>query len=136
MDQILYLFGSAVLGLLGVVHLIFTLFTNKFEAYDSAVTEAMKESSIVLSKQVNLWKAWIGFNASHSLGAILFAAVYMPLALDHMSLLRDSLWFSALPFVFGVFYLVLARKYWFKVPFFGILLASTCFLGAALLVNT
>ncbi|MEM0955846.1 MAG: hypothetical protein AAGI24_17025 [Pseudomonadota bacterium] len=136
MDQILFLIGSVVFGILGVLHLVFTIFTNKFDAYDSSVTEAMKESSIVLSKDVNLWKAWIGFNVSHSLGAILLAAVYVPLAFDHLSLLRNSLWFSTLPLLFSVSYLVLAKKYWFKLPLVGILIASACFLGAALLVNT
>lgn len=136
MDQILYVVGSTVFGLLGFLHLSYTLLTNKFEAYDPSVTEAMKSSSIVLSKEVNLWNAWIGFNASHSLGALLFAAVYIPLALEYMSLIRGSVWYSFLPLLFGVLYLVLAKRYWFKVPFVGILIATTCFLGGALLVNT
>jgi hypothetical protein len=34
-----------------------------------------------------MWKAWIGFNASHSFGLILFGTVYAYLALAHGSFL-------------------------------------------------
>jgi hypothetical protein len=30
-----------------------------------------------------MWKAWIGFNASHAYGAIFFGLIYGYLALEH-----------------------------------------------------
>ena len=136
MEQVLIIVGASVFGVLGCIHLAYTFFTNKFEAYDTSVTEAMKATSPVLTKETSIWKAWVGFNASHSLGAILVTAVYVPLAAFHMDLLRESLWFSVLPVFISGSYLVLAKKYWFKAPFFGVLLSSICFAGAAVLINT
>jgi hypothetical protein len=136
MEQGLIIVGASIFGILGAIHLAYTFFTNKFEAFDASVTEAMKATSPVLTKETSIWNAWVGFNASHSLGAILVAAIYVPLAALHMELLRESLWFSVLPVLIGASYLVLAKKYWFKIPFFGVLLSLICFAGAAVLINT
>ena len=134
-SQGLIILGAAIFGLLGTVHLLYTFFTNKFDARDDQVTAAMKNTSPVLTNETSVWKAWIGFNASHSLGAILVAAVYIPLAVGHMGLIVGSLWFSMLPVVVGFSYLALARRYWFKIPFTGVLISTVCFTLAALLIN-
>jgi len=130
-EQILIVVGATIFGVLGAIHLLYTFFTNKFEAYDPRVTEAMKGTSPVLTRETTVWRAWIGFNASHSLGAMLITAFYLPLAIWHFDLIADSRWFSLLPVVVGLSYLALARKYWFRIPFVGILLATLCFVGAA-----
>lgn len=78
---------------------------------------------------------WIGFNASHSLAAMLLAAVYVPLALNHFVLIQGSLWFSLLPVVVASAYLILAARYWFNKPFMGILISLSCFIGSALLID-
>ena len=135
-DQILIICGAAIFGVLGTIHLIYTFFSNKFNAYDKNVTKAMKETSPILTKETTMWKAWVGFNASHSLGAMLVTAFYVPLAISNMEVIRGNLWFSVLPIFIGFSYLALASKYWFKIPFIGILLATSCFIGAAILINT
>ena len=134
-EQILLIIGAAIFGVLGSVHLFYTFFTNKFDAYDKNVTKAMQSTSPVLTKETTVWDAWVGFNASHSLGAMLMAAFYIPLTSSYFSVIRDSAWFSLLPVVVGVSYLLLARRYWFGVPFTGILIATACFVGAAVLIN-
>ena len=136
MESVLIVVGASIFGVLGSMHLIYTYFTNKFEAYDPTVTEAMKGTSPILTPETTLWKAWIGFNASHSLGAMVFAGVYIPLSLAHFSVIQNSVWFSTLPVFVGLSYLVLAKKYWFKIPFVGILVSTVCFLAAAVLINT
>jgi len=136
MEQVLIVVGASIFGLLGTLHLVFTFFSNKFEAFDQSVSQAMRNTSPVLTKETTIWKAWIGFNASHSLGAILFAAIYIPLAVWHSDLLQQSLWFSVLPVAVGIAYLILAGKYWFKVPFTGILVSTICFTAAAILIHT
>ena len=135
MDQILIIIGAAILGLLGAVHLVYTFFTSRLDPYDPAAIEAMKGSTLRLTRETTVWKAWIGFNASHSLGPMLFAAIYIPLALHHMELIRASLWFSLLPLVLGLGYLWLARRYWFRIPFVGILLSCLCFAAAAVMIH-
>ena len=135
-EQILLIFGATIFGVLGTIHLVYTFFSNKFNAFDKDVTKAMKETSPILTKETTMWKAWVGFNASHSLGAMLVTAFYVPLAITKMDVIRDNLWFSILPIFVGLLYLALANKYWFKIPFIGILLATACFIGAAILINT
>ena len=136
MAQVLIIIGASIFGVLGSIHLIYTFFTNKFEAYDPAVTEAMKATTPVLTKETTVWNAWVGFNASHSLGAMLVAGVYIPLSISYFNVIRELIWFSVLPVIIGLSYLVLAKKYWFKIPFFGILISTLCFIVAAVLINT
>ena len=135
MEQALIVIGAATLGVLGTIHLAYTFFTNKFDARDAKVTDLMKDTSPVLTRQTSMWNAWVGFNASHSLGAMLFGGIYIPLSLFHYDVIQQSVWFSSLPLLVGLSYLVLAKKYWFRIPFIGIALATTCFLGVALGIN-
>lgn len=74
---------------------------------------------------------WIGFNASHGLGALLFGATYLLLAVGYMSLLRDSPTPTWLPVAGGAAYLALTRRYWFLTAFIGVAIATACFLAAA-----
>ena len=136
MAQFLLIIGASIFGVLGAIHLMYTFFTNKFEAQDSSVTEAMKGTSPILTKETSVWDAWVGFNASHSLGAMLVAAVYIPLTTSYFNVIQQSVWFSFLPTLVGLSYLVLAKKYWFRIPFFGVLISTLCFVGAAVLINT
>lgn len=135
-EQILLIVGAAIFGALGTIHLVYTFFSNKFNAFDQTVTQAMKDTSPVLTKETTMWDAWVGFNASHSFGAMLVTAFYVPLTLTNMEVIRENSWFSILPVVIGLSYLALAKKYWFKIPFIGILISTVCFIGAAVLINT
>ncbi|WP_321394694.1 LIC_13387 family protein [Emcibacter sp.] len=135
MEQILIVVGAAILGLLGAVHLFYTFFGHRLDPYEPAAIEAMKGSTLRLTRETTVWKAWIGFNASHSLGALFVAAIYITLALWHMDLIRGSLWFSLLPLVLSLCYLGLARAYWFRIPFTGILISTLCFGAAAVMLH-
>lgn len=134
-EQILLVAGASIFGALGAIHLAYTFFSNKFDAFDGKVTKAMKGTSPVLTKETTMWNAWIGFNASHSLGAMLVTAFYVPLAINNMDVIQQTLWFSVLPVIIGIAYLALAKRYWFKIPFIGILLSTICFSSAAVLIN-
>jgi hypothetical protein len=130
--QSLIIIGASVFGLLGLIHIAYTFFTNKFDPRDAATMEAMKATSPVLTRRTTMWDAWIGFNASHSLGAIFFAAVYLMLGGRHMSTLEQSPVLVWLPVVAAGAYLGLAKRYWFRSPLIGVALAGTCFAIAAL----
>ena len=93
----------------------------------------MEEVAAVISSETTMWKAWVGFNASHSIGAILFGAVYAYLALLHPAFLAASSFLLALGLATLCGYLALARRYWFRTPFRGILLALALY-GAGLLL--
>ena len=133
--QVLIVTGASIFGALGWVHLLLTFFSHKFNAHNPQTTQAMKETSPLISKQTSMWNAWVGFNASHSLGALLLSAVYIPLAIRHMALIELSLWFSLLPCLTSLCYLVLAKRYWFNLPFTGILISSLCFMTAFLVIH-
>lgn len=135
-EQVLIVVGASIFGVLGAIHLFYTFFSDKFDAFDATVTEAMKSTSPVLTKETTMWDAWIGFNASHSLGALLIPAFYVPLAVTNMAAISDCVWLSVLPALVGLSYLGLAKRYWFRIPFYGILVSTLCFLGAAILINT
>ena len=130
--RILIVLGASVIGLLGSIHLVYTFFTTKFDSRDPAASAAMKATSPILTRRTTLWRAWIGFNASHALGLLLFAATYLVLAIGHMSVLRDSTALRWLSVIASVAYLALARRYWFLKPMVGIAIAGTCFLAAAI----
>lgn len=132
--QILIVFGAAMMGLLGTLHIIYTFFTNKLEPRDAATATAMKATNPILTRRVNFWNGWIGFNASHGLGIVLFAGTYLLLAIGHLSWLRDSPALTWLPVAAGAAYLSL-RRYWFRTPIIGLTIATACFLAAALVLS-
>ena len=125
--------GSMTIGVLGLVHLLYTFRTGKFEPRDKELGLRLREISPVLTSETTMWKAWVGFNASHSLGAMLFAAVFGYLAMCELDFLLSSPFLVALSLVTLASYLALARAYWFKVPFFGISI-STAFIAAGYLL--
>lgn len=136
MEKWLIIIGSSIFGVLGTIHLIYTFFGTRLLPYDENTITAMKATTLRLTKETTVWKAWIGFNASHSLGALIVAAVYIPLCVFHFEVIRQSSWLAILPVLIGGSYLILAKRYWFKIPFIGIALSTACFVSAAFLLLT
>ena len=125
--------SAAVIFFLGFMHLVFTFHGSKFDPRDAELKARMMAVSPVISRQTTMWRAWVGFNASHSYGAILFGAVWAYLALAHPAFLFQSVFLLALGLVVLLGYVVLARVYWFSIPFRGIGLATVLY-GLGLLV--
>jgi hypothetical protein len=90
----------------------------------------MSQISPVITKETTMWRAWVGFNASHSMGAILFGLIYGFLAIAHSQLLFQSpfLLIVGLAMLGGFF--VLAKVYWFRVPFTGISISLACYVAS------
>ena len=122
--------SASVILLLGMAHLLYTFRGPKLTPRDPALREQMQQVSPVLTRETTMWKAWIGFNASHSFGAILFGLVYGYLAMFESALLWRS------PFLLGVGlalltgYAVLGKRYWFNIPFRGICLSLVCYVSS------
>jgi len=119
--------SAVVLGALGSVHLLYTYRGNKLDPRDPAVRAAMERSNPVITRQTTVWRATKGFNASHSLGIIAFALVYGYLALWRAEVLGGSLFLLALGMAVLMAYLVLARRYFFSIPFRGVALACVLY---------
>ena len=133
--KILWLTGSAIFLFLGILHLYYTFFTDKFKARNKTVVLEMKNTSPLLTKETSMWKAWIGFNASHSAGAIYFGLINMLLAAQYFPILQNSLLIILLTIVTVLFYCWLGKIYWFSVPFTGLLLATFCFVTASFMLR-
>ncbi len=115
---------------LGAAHLLFTFRGHKFHPRDAALHARLKEVSPVISSEATMWRAWVGFNASHSFGAILFGLVYGYLALVHSRLLFGSPFLLSVGLLLLGGYVFLGKRYWFSVPFRGIVVATILYVFA------
>jgi len=127
--SILITISAGIALALGVIHLYLTFFTRSFAPRDVALETALKTVSPRISGQTTMWKAQTGFNASHSMGVILFGLVYAYLALEQTAALFHSRFLLGLGVVTLVAYMLLARRYWFAVPLLGISLSLGFFLA-------
>lgn len=119
--------STLVLLALGVLHLVYTFRGSKLTPRDPALQARMSEVHPVITRQTTMWRAWIGFNASHSMGAILFGLVYGFLANAHPELLFNSSFLLAVGLVMLCGFAVLGKVYWFRVPFAGIVGSLACY---------
>ena len=123
LPSLLVALSAGLVGLLGTAHLVLTFQGPKLHPRDPALTEAMKSVHPVITRQTTMWKCWIGFNASHSLGALLFGATFSYLALAHADVFFGSVYLQVVGlFMLGGF-VVLDKLYWFITPFAGSSLA-------------
>jgi len=125
--------SAAVLFLLGLLHLVYTFHGPKLLPRDTELQERMRSVSPVITRETTMWKAWIGFNASHSFGAMLFGLVYGYLALFHPAFLFQSAFLLGVGFVLLGAYTFLGVRYWFSIPFRGILLSLILYAFALIL---
>jgi hypothetical protein len=119
--------STLVLLALGVLHLIYTFSGPKLMPRDPALQARMNEVPLVITRQTTMWRAWIGFNASHSMGAILFGLVYGFLANAHPELLFNSPFLLAVGVAMLGGLAVLAKLYWFRIPFAGVVISLACY---------
>ncbi len=133
----LLLLAGAIFSLLAVLHAAYTLLDlrtpSRLVPADPAVLAAMQGTTIRLSRGgATMWQGWVGFNLSHSLGALLFGG----------ALIATGWWWPvaglpaavlALPVAICMAYLALGVRYWFWIPTTGIGIATLACLGAWLL---
>lgn len=124
--------SAAILLVLGLLHLLYTFHGPKLLPRDADLQGRMSAVSPVITRETTMWKAWVGFNASHSFGAILFGLVYGYLALFHPAFLFESAFLLVVGLVLLGGYTFLGVRYWFSVPFRGIL-ASLILYASALI---
>ncbi len=122
--------SSGIVLLLGCLHLIYTFFGPMLTPRDPALLAQMQSVSPVISREMSMWSAWVGFNVSHSLCAILFGAVYGFLALAHAELLFASSFLLFLGIAVLGTLTVVAWCYWFSIPAAGVSLALIAFIAA------
>lgn len=124
--------SALVILALGSIHLLYTFRGNKLYPRDTHLERQMHVVAPVLTRRTTMWDAWIGFNASHSLGAMFFGMTYAYLALAHAELLFHSTYLLVLGLGLLVAYLFLAKTYWFFVPLVGVSLSLALYIGAVI----
>jgi len=122
--------SAGILFTLGAIHLLYTFHGDKLTPRDPALQARMREVSPVITRETTMWKTWIGFNASHSLCALLYGLVYGYLALSHPAFLFGSTYLLAVGGALLASLVWLGWTYWFSIPFRGITLAFGCYLAA------
>jgi hypothetical protein len=94
----------------------------------------MKKYSPVLTKRLTLWNAWVGFNASHSSGAMFIGTINIILSIGNFEIYQQNHLLLLLNTATAAFYLFLAIRYWFRIPILGMLIATICYLVSSVLI--
>lgn len=137
LSRYLFLIGALPFVLLGLAHALATPRTTAepkgLSPRDPSLREAMSKETLLLTRRTNIWLAWVGFNLSHSLGAVLFAGVVLLIGRSPASFQAQAGMFLPLTVVVSGLYLVLALRYWFRTPIIGIALSGVCFVASSIL---
>jgi len=128
MSQYLLIAGGMIFLLLGLLHVIYTIRDiyrpRHLAPLNPALIDQMAATGVRLARgRTNMWDAWLGFNISHGLGVVIFGLVCVGAGLfaRTMALPKATL---LIPVLVGVIYLLLALRFWFRVPAVGIAIGT------------
>lgn len=135
--RVLLYLGGGIFVVLGLLHAVYTFLDidrpRRLVPQDPAVARAMTESNLRLSGTgTTMWRAWVGFNFSHSIGVVLFGAVCLGAGFVLGATVLPS-WILFVFVLIAATYLVVSLLYWFRIPAAGIAVAGTCLLIAWLM---
>jgi hypothetical protein len=118
--RLLMILSASILLTLGVFHLFYTFSGPNLTPRDPALQISMSQISPVITNETTMWRCWVGFNASHSMGLILFGLIYGYLALADNQLLFRSPFLLLVGLVMLACLIVLCRLYFFRAPLIGV----------------
>lgn len=131
MTQTLFILGTVPFIVLGFAHGVYTLIEERrpfrLTPHKPEVREAMKSSTIAIHPSTNMWRGWLGFNYSHSVGAMTFGLIYLILASTDFTVITGNPMLLWLPVVVSGLFVVMAWRYWFFIPLTGISMGFACF---------
>jgi hypothetical protein len=135
-SRTLFLLGIGIFILLGCAHGLLALRDlarpRSFTPTEPSVRDAMAKAPLALAPQTTVWRSWLGFNLSHSLGLLVFGVGFAALALRDFAWLQANPVLRLMPAVVALLYAVLAIQFWFWVPAVACALGCACLLAAAL----
>ena len=131
--KILMVLSASIVLTLGVVHFAYTFWGTKLTPRDPALQISMSQISPVITTETTIWRCWVGFNASHSMGLILFGLVFGYLALAHGQLLFQSPFLLVVGLATLAGLVVLSKVNWFSAPFTGTSIALACYVASIVL---
>ena len=134
----IFILGTLPFILLGAIHILYSLMDvrmpKKLTPHDDSVRLAMQKSTLALTRQTTVWRAWLGFNISHGIGVLFFGVIFLTLALDDFTLMSRVWLLPCLAVAVSTSYLVLSVKYWFRIPAVGSGIGAACFVAALVLL--
>lgn len=136
-SRYLFLLGALPFVVLGIVHALATPLkpedSKGLSPRDPAYRQGMTGQTVLLTRRTNLWLAWVGFNLSHSLGAVMFGVVVLLVARSPAAF--EANWPVFIPLAVAVsgIYLAIGLRYWFRTPIIGILISNVCFVSSAMM---
>jgi len=133
-SRYLFLAGALPFVVLGLAHALATPLDPEQERglspRDPSLRKAMQQDSVLLTRRTTVWLAWVGFNLSHSLGAVLFGGVVILIGRTQAVFEAQATLFLPFAALVSGLYLALAIRFWFRTPIIGLALSSACFLGS------
>jgi hypothetical protein len=125
--KILMVLSASINFTLGVVHLVYTFWGPNLTPRDPALQISMSQIAPVITRETTMWRCWVGFNASHSMGLILFGLVFGFLALAHSQLLFQSPFLLIVGLAMLGGFVVLSKVYFFSAPLVGLSISLACY---------
>ena len=127
--KILMVFSASIILTLGVIHLVYTFWGPKLTPREPALQVSMSQTSPVITRETTMWRCWVGFNVSHSMGLILFGLVFGFLAVAHSQLLFQSTFLLVVGLAMLAGLVALCRIYFFSVPFAAVSVSMACYIA-------
>jgi hypothetical protein len=125
--KVLMLLSASITFILGAVHLLYTFWGPNLTPRDPALQISMSEIAPVVTKETTMWRCWVGCNASHSMGLILFGLVFGFLAWNHSQLFFQSPFLVVVGLAMLAGFVVLSKLSFFSVPLAGMSVALACY---------
>ena len=131
--ELLMIVSASIVFTLGAFHLGYTFWGSNLTPRDPALQISMTQISPVITKETTMWRCWVGFNASHSMGLILFGLVFGFLALAHDQILFRSPFLLVVGLAMLGGFVVLCKLYFFSAPLTGISISLACYVASVAL---
>jgi hypothetical protein len=128
--RILMVLSASIVFMLGVAHLSYTFRGSALTPSDPALQRSMSQVSPVITDETTMWRCWVGFNASHSMGLMLFGLVFGYLAVAQSRLLFRSPFLLIVGLAMLGGYAVLCKLYFFSSPLRSIAISLGCYLAS------
>jgi hypothetical protein len=129
----------------GGLHVVYTLIDTVRPTYfaptEASVKAVMEGTGLRFRHMVaggdkarpSMWRAWLGFNISHGLGAFTFGLICLLIATDDFKLVKQIDALRPLTIAISAAYLATSLRFWFYGPVLITGTATACFTVAAVL---
>jgi hypothetical protein len=129
-SKLLMVLSASIIFTLGAAHLVYTFWGPNLTPRDPALQISMSQVSPIITKETTMWRCWVGFNASHSMGLILFGLIFGYLALAHDQLLFQSPFLLVAGLIMLGGYVALCKVYFFSAPLTGVSVSLACYIAS------